>query len=44
MTSETSPEDLDIATIFKDTIPVPMRVPAPKYGDNMRPWFYAEDL
>ena len=27
---------------FKGVVPVPMRLPAPQYGPNRRPWFNAE--
>lgn len=35
--------EIDIADVFGDTVPVPMRVPAGPYGPDLKPWFYMED-
>lgn len=32
-------QDRDIAEVFGDTVPVPMRVPAPAYDSGLKPWF-----
>ncbi|KAE8388201.1 tyrosyl-DNA phosphodiesterase-domain-containing protein [Aspergillus alliaceus] len=29
--------------VFKGTVPVPMRLPAPQYGPNRKPWFFTEN-
>ncbi|WEW61929.1 hypothetical protein PRK78_007429 [Emydomyces testavorans] len=39
--SEARGNDLD--QVFGGTVPVPMTVPAPKYGPGNKPWFYLED-
>nr|KMM63835.1 hypothetical protein CPAG_00189 [Coccidioides posadasii RMSCC 3488] len=36
--------DDDIDRIFGGIVPVPMKVPAPKYGPGNGPWFYLEDF
>jgi hypothetical protein len=41
-TSEITSDHIDIATIFGDTLPVPMKVPAPLLGPQDRPWFNSE--
>lgn len=35
-------DDIDIAQIFGDTVPVPMKVPGRAFGSTDRPWFYNE--
>ncbi|TPX24721.1 hypothetical protein DIZ76_010156 [Coccidioides immitis] len=39
---ESSDDDID--RIFGGIVPVPMKVPAPKYGPGNGPWFYLEDF
>ncbi|KAK2764860.1 hypothetical protein FQN54_008557 [Arachnomyces sp. PD_36] len=39
---ENTSDDIDIASVFGDTVPVPMRVPASRFGPQDRPWFNTE--
>lgn len=33
----------DLDRVFGDTVPVPMKLPAPEYGPGNKPWYYLED-